>query len=148
MQKRKRDSKRGVMSVVGATVASVIEQYGFDQTGTASGLMGGWCVEWENTEFIVQAAQDRAGDAVGICVGSKLRRRPRAHMRGPWSLGHLRGYLDGTTNHFAFKLVDDQLVWFEQNIDRLLDSSLLNSDELNTWAVNASRRMFEQKPRL
>jgi len=146
MPKQNRDSDVNV-SVVASTVDSIVGQYGFDQTNAISSSMGGWCSQWENAEFIVQVSQDRSGDVVSICLGSKLRRRPRAHLRGPWSLGHLRGYLDEMANHFIFDQVNDQLVWFEQNVDRLLDSTMLNSDELNKWAVNASRQMFGQKTR-
>lgn len=65
-------------------------------------------------------------------------------MRGPWSLSHLRGYLDGGQDHHIFGTVQEQFVWLEANIDRLLDTTFLNSDELNIWAVDASRRMFGQ----
>jgi hypothetical protein len=106
--------------------------------------MGAWWVSMETTEFIVTASQDRPDDVLGICIGSKVRRKPRAQMRGPWSLGHLRGFLDGNRDHFRFASGRDQLNWLQANIEQLLNTEFLNSDELNAWAVSASRRMFGQ----
>ncbi|HVW01375.1 MAG TPA: hypothetical protein VHB77_13575, partial [Planctomycetaceae bacterium] len=81
-------------------------------------------------------------DAIHICVGSRIRPKPRAHMRGPWSLSHLRGYLDGNPGHFIFDDISEQIAWFRANIAKLLQTSLLNSDELNKWACEAARRRF------
>ncbi|MGZ0164694.1 MAG: hypothetical protein ACKVII_12280 [Planctomycetales bacterium] len=112
-----------------------------------SSAMGGWYVGWENSEFVASASQDRSGDVLAICIGSRIRRRPRAQMRGPWSLSHLRGHLEGTPDHYIFESAEDQITWLESNLDRLLNSSFLNSDELNAWAVNASRRRYGQRSR-
>ena len=100
----------------------------------------------ESSEFVVFAFQDRADDILTICVGSRMRRKPRAHMRGPWSLGHLRGFIDGFYDHYIFESPTEQLDWLQANIGKLLNTPFLNSDELNTWAVKASRRMFGPKP--
>lgn len=132
------------------SIDRVVSRFNLHRTEPSSAdfsTMGGWYVGWENSEFVLTASQDRSGDVLSICVGSKIRRRPRAHMRGPWSLGHLRGYLEETPGHYIFESVEDQIGWLEANLDRLLDTSFLNSDELNAWAVNASRRRFGQRSR-
>jgi len=108
--------------------------------------MGGWLFEMESPEFLIVASQDRTDDVLGICLASKIRRKPSAPMRGPWSLGHLRAYIDGLRDHYRFANAADQLAWLETNLTCLLDTSLLNSDDLNEWALEASRRMFGHKP--
>ena len=125
----------------------MFEQYGFANATTGDYTMGGWWFRMETDQFILTADQHRSGDVLGICVGSKIRRKPRAHMRGPWSLHHLRGYLDGASDHYRFDTPREQLDWLQANIKGLLDTSLLNSDDLNKWAVKASRRMFGQDPK-
>ena len=105
--------------------------------------MGEWFVHYENSEFILGISKDR-GDHIGIELGSKIRRKPKAQMRGPWSMGHLRGYLEGKKDHFKFEDVGEEASWLEDNETELFNSSLLNSDGLNQWAVIASRRLFCQ----
>ena len=100
---------------------------------------------FENTEFIVGLGQDRIGYA-DIELGSKIRRKLRAHIRGPWSISHLRGYLEGRKDHYAFTSLAEEAAWFEKNDKTLFDSSFLNSDELNQWAIKASRMLFRQDP--
>ena len=109
--------------------------------------MGGWCAEYLTDEFRVIASQDRTGDVVSICVGSRIRRKPAAQMRGPWSLSHLRGHLDGSLVHYIFGCVEDQIDWFHDNVTEILQTPLLNSDHLNQWSVDASRRLFGQPVR-
>jgi hypothetical protein len=121
-------------------LAKVIRRYHLDLTNSATGPMGAWQVKLESSEFIVCAGRDRGDEVGGITVGSKIRRRPRAQMRGPWSLCHLRGYLDDMKDYYLFQGLEEQASWLEQNADELFDSTLLNSDDLNSWAVNASRR--------
>lgn len=103
--------------------------------------MGEWYVRYENNEFIVGIWQDRSG-YVAIELGSKIRRKPKSHMRGPWSLSHLRGYLEGSKVHFDFQSPKEEAEWFENNENKLFDSSFLNSDDLNKWAVKASKRLW------
>jgi len=130
--------------LITATLKKVLHSYGFTETEDSNGSMGGWFFQTESDLFIVTAGQDRSGDGVGICVGSKKRRKPRAHMRGPWSLSHLRGYIDENADHFMFDNADDQIGWLKSNLQTILDTEFLNSDELNNWAVKASRRLFGQ----
>jgi len=103
--------------------------------------MGEWYAYYENSEFVLGISQDR-GDYIGIDLGSKIRRKPGAQMRGPWSMSHLRGYLDGKKGHFKFKNIREEVSWLEENEMGLFDTSLLNSDGLNQWAVKASRKRF------
>ena len=85
-------------------IQEILRPYGFVETEDGNFSLGDRWFQIESDEFVVTAGQDRAGDVVGLCVGSKKRRIPRAYMRGPWSLSHLRGYLDG--NAARFMLVD------------------------------------------
>ena len=103
--------------------------------------MGEWYVYYENAEFILGVSQDRGG-FTSIELGSKKRIRPGAHMRGPWSMSHLRGYLERIKDHYKFSSIKSEALWLESNLNLLFDSNLLNSDELNTWTVEASRRLF------
>ena len=123
---------------------NIISNYSLKLCKHDISAMGEWYVYFENTEFIVGIGQDRSGHA-DIELGSKLRRKPRAHMRGPWSMSHLRGFIDGCRDHYMFTTLDEEASWFENNDKLLFDSSFLNSDELNKWAVKASRRLFGQK---
>lgn len=129
-----------------SAVMRIMEPRGFTQCGVyppTSSSMTAWAYYAETDEYKLEIERDRGG-RIGIHVGSKVRRKPRAHMRGPWSLSHLRGYLDGSVDHFIFADVDDQIRWLQDNIESILDTTVLNSDELNKWAVTASRRMFGQ----
>ena len=99
-------------------------------------------MDFRSDELIVSASQDRAGDGISICVGSLIRRAPRKHMRGPWSLSHLHGFLHNSRVHYRFASIADEIDWFRDSLHQLLDSDLLNSDGLNDWAVTASRLMF------
>ncbi|MBU1427168.1 MAG: hypothetical protein KKH12_14640 [Gammaproteobacteria bacterium] len=103
--------------------------------------MGEWYVYFENPEFVLGISKDR-GDYIGIDLGSKIRRKPRAQMRGPWSMSHLRAYIEGKKEHFKFKNIQEEVSWLEEHEMELFDTSLLNSDELNQWAVKVSRRLF------
>ena len=66
----------------------------------------------------------------------------RAHIRGPWSMSHLRGYSEGIQNHYKFKSINEEATWLESNDKQLFDNSFLNSNELNKWAAKASGRLF------
>lgn len=120
----------------------ILDPYQFELVESSTGGMGAWAVRFESVEFVVTASQDRSGEVPGICFGSRSRRKPRAQLRGPWSLSHLRGFIDGSLDHYRFTDANEQLGWLEENIDRVLCSEFLNSNELNSWAVRASRRMF------
>ena len=105
--------------------------------------MGEWYIYYENSEFILDISQDRS-ERVTLSLGSKVRRKPRAQLRGPWSMSHLKGYLDGGKDHYLFESTEEEICWVEKNENQLFDSSFLNSDALNQWAVKASRRLFGQ----
>lgn len=127
----------------------IVETHGFTESGSyppTPDSMTAWAYCAETDEFKLEIQRDRGGH-IGIYVGSKVRRNPRAHMRGPWSLSHLHGYLDGDADHFIFVDTDDQIRWLKNNLKTILDTSFLNSDALNNWAVKASRRLFGQDPR-
>lgn len=105
--------------------------------------MGEWFVTLENNEFTIVVSRDRGGYEA-IEIGAKERPRPRSQKR-QWSLSHLKGFLEKRTNHYPFKNLEDQIAWLEENEEKLLDATLLNSDELNEWAVKASQRLFRQR---
>lgn len=105
--------------------------------------MGEWYVVLENDQFTILVTRDR-GNHESIEIGSKVRPRPRAHKR-QWSLSHLRGFLEGGKDHYSFKNLADQVAWLGENEEKLLDVSLLNSDEMNKWAVKASQRLFRPR---
>ena len=127
-----------------ATVQEILRPYGFNESSEGCYAMGGWWFRAENDEFTVTVDQHRSGDAFAISVGSKSRPKPRAHMRGPWTLSHHRGFLDGNADHYLFSDSDAQTRWLKDNLDAILSTDFLNSDDLNKWAVKASRRMFHQ----
>ncbi len=106
--------------------------------------MGEWYVNFENNEFVVTVSQDRGGSTC-IELGSKKRIRPKAHIRGPWSLSHLKGYMEGSKDHYRFTNIEEQVEWFVSHNKQLFDSSFLNADNLNQWSVKASRRLFGQE---
>ena len=125
-------------------LGSIISRHSLKIAKHDISAMGEWYVYFENADFIVGIGQDRIGHAE-IELGSKLRRKPRAHMRGPWSMSHLRGFIDGCKDHYMFITLGEEASWFDNNDKILFDSNFLNSDELNKWAVKASRRLLGQK---
>lgn len=131
-----------------AAVDALLRPHGFvvlTKHGPDPDHMGGWFAEFQTGEFRVIVSQDRTGDVVSICIGSRVRPKAGTHMRGPWSLSHLRGYLDGGSDQYIFSRVEDQIAWLCENLSTVLQSSLLNSDKLNQWSVHASRRLFGKK---
>lgn len=141
-----RDKATIELNMVEAELSRLLARWGLVVVGReTSGTMGAWSVRWESVEFVVDLSRDRIGEMGWISIGSMLRRKPRSHRRGPWSLSHLRGYLDQQPDHYLFTGLREQLDWYRENEHRLLNSSLLNSDELNAWAIQASRRMFSER---
>jgi len=122
-------------------VKKPITSFGLQLVKHDISAMGEWYVYFENADFILGVSQDRSG-FTSIELGSRKRIRPRAHMRGPWSMSHLRGFLEGSKDHYKFTDIDSEALWLENNQDQLFDIKLLNSDKLNQWSVEASRRLF------
>lgn len=128
------DTLRALLAPHGFTLHS------FDKPDRES--MGGWHMDFRSADLTVAASQDRSGDGISICVGSLTRRAPQKHMRGPWSLSHLHGFLHNSRVHHRFESIADEIDWFRDALHQLLDRNLLNSDELNDWAVSATRFLF------
>lgn len=129
-----------------SAVMKIVEPFGFDESKVyppSPRSMTAWLYTAESDEFKIEISRDRGG-LVSIAIGSRVRRRPRAHMRGPWSLSHLRAYLEGDVDHYKFSDFQKEISWLKENLERILNTSFLNSDELNEWAVNASLGMFDQ----
>jgi hypothetical protein len=134
------------VSFANRLIQNVIARHSLQIIEHSKSSMGEWYVRYENKEFLLDVWQDRSG-YLGIELGSKIRRRPRAHMRGPWSMSHLRGYLDKGNDYYIFGSPEEEASWLDKNDNKLFNSSFLNSDELSKWAVKASRRQFGQDPK-
>ncbi len=109
--------------------------------------MGASYVRYESDEFALAVSRERGGQPIAIALGSKVRRRPRAHMRGPWWLSILRGYLDGERDQYSFESAEAEADWLRANEATLFDTAFLNGEPLHSWAVAASRRMFGRRAR-
>lgn len=127
-------------------ISGLLSRHSLQITQHDKSAMGEWYIYYESSEFILDISRDRS-ERVSISLGSKIRRKPRAQLRGPWSMSHLKGYLDGGQDHYLFESTEEEIHWLEKNEPQLFDSSFLNSDELNKWAVKASRRLFGQDPK-
>ena len=126
-------------------LGDIVSRYDFVvSTEETHGSMGEGHAVLENAEFWITIERDRGGSPEWIIVGPKARPRPGAHMRS-WSLSHIRGFLDGLDDHYRFQNLEDQCAWFEENHEQVLDVDLLNSDSLQRWAVQASKRLFGKK---
>ncbi|MBM3147123.1 MAG: hypothetical protein FJ000_04420 [Actinobacteria bacterium] len=122
-------------------VGDVAAHRGLRLAAADCSAMGEWLVRYEGSGFVLAVARDRGG-LVSIALGSTLRPRPGAQLRGPWSLAHLRGFLGGLPGHYRFAGPQAEADWLRKNEATLFDPALLNGDALREWAVAASRRMF------
>lgn len=104
----------------------------------------GAVVRLESDEFVVDIVRDRGQE--WIVVGTKVRREPHAHLQS-WPLGHIVAYLDGAADPYGVCDLEREANWLADREEDILDSALINSEELNHWAVQASRRLFGQNCR-
>jgi len=116
-------------------IQEILRPYGFTETIEGCYTNCGWFLQTESEEFIVTAGQDRSGDVFTIRVGSKKAQMSDTDEHFPWPLSHLRGYLAGLNGQYEFKSSVEQLRWFGRHVNELLDSTLLNSEELNSWVT-------------
>jgi hypothetical protein len=86
--------------------------------------------------------QDRANGLVAISAGDTTRCHHGAQVRGPWSLGHLRGFPENNQEYHIVHNSLEPLKWFEAYFAELLESSFLSSDDLNRGPVQTSPRLF------
>jgi hypothetical protein len=107
---------------------------GDDQTNS----FGAW-VRLESEEFVVGVVRDRGQE--WITVGTKVRPKPRAPLRS-WPLAHVVAYLDGAANPYPISDLETEANWLTRRAGETLDTTLINSEGLNRWAVRASRRLF------
>jgi hypothetical protein len=57
-------------------------------------------------------------------------------------------YLDGAVVPHPLCGLEIQAVWLIRRPVEILDTTLINSEELNRWAARASRRLFgQERPR-
>lgn len=120
----------------------VIATQNLDVIDYSKSQMGEWWIKFENLEFIVVFEKDRGGFK-SISIGSKKRIKPGAHLRGTWSIQHLKGFLENLETQAKFNTFGDQIAWLEENLDKLFDSALLNSDDLNKWSIQSSKTLFK-----
>ena len=132
--------QKSLLSFVNHQLGNFIVRHNFVVGNEEKGSMGEASLRLDNPEFWIEIIRDRGGYA-DIAIGCKIRPRPRAHLRW-WPLGHFRGYLEDHKDHYIFSGLEDQARWLEEHEKRLLDSSLLYSQELHRWAVNTSRRRW------
>jgi hypothetical protein len=120
-----------------------IERRGF-AVDHDEGPMGEAWVRLQDDEFVVTAFRDRGGFE-WFTVGTKVRPRPRAHLRS-FLLERLVSYLDGGQDPNPTADLETQARWLVERQGRILDSAFLNSEDLNFWNLNAARLLFGQKP--
>lgn len=106
----------------------------------AASAMGDWFLDFENVEFTLQILHNRSGGEY-IEIGSKIRSKPRAHIKS-WSLGFIRGYLEGQPKDYVFESLKRESEWLVENENRIFDHALLNSAQLNSWAVKRSNNLL------
>lgn len=139
----------GEMGSVATRLMSIVRPHGFviaEVFPLTSKSMGSWWFIAESEEFQIVAGRERGGP-ITVEVASRVRRKPRAHMRGPWALSQLRGFREGKPDHLNFANVEEEMLWLERHLESILVTSFLNCDELQEWAVKASRRRDGQDHR-
>ncbi len=102
--------------------------------------MGEWYVTAGNDGYTVIISSDRGGREY-LEIQTKTRAKKGAPLRS-WSIGHLRGFLEGGEKHYIFDSLADQLSWVESRESDLFDNALLNSDELRKWSAQAARKFL------
>ena len=122
----------------------LIERRGFT-VESDEGTMGEAWVRLQSEEFFVEVYRDRGGRE-WITIGSKVRPKPRAHLRN-FLLSRSSSYLDGKLDPNPKIDLEAEAGWLLANQDVILDSSFINSEDLRLWNVDAARVLFGQKPR-
>tara|TARA_R110002072_G_scaffold302161_1_gene484194 strand:+ start:3467 stop:3886 length:420 start_codon:yes stop_codon:yes gene_type:complete len=119
---------------------------GFECVGMSDDQSSGFgaAVDFENDTFRISISRDRGFESIEI--HAKARPRPRAHLRS-WSMSHILGFLDGGPDHADVATLEIAAAALIQRADEVLDVSMINSDEMSTWANIASRRLLGQTPR-
>jgi hypothetical protein len=125
-------------------LGQLIERRGFTVESDEASMGDAW-VRLQSEEFVVDVCRDRGG-LEWITVGSKVRPRPRAHLRS-FLLCRLISYLDRKfdPNHrIEFEAAAE---WLLVHQDLILNSAFINAEDLRAWDVDAARLLFCQKPR-
>lgn len=108
--------------------------------------MGEEVVQLDCHEFEVLIRRDRWTNPIEwIEVGSKIRPRPHAPLRR-YLLCRVIAYRYGSDPDHAGDL-EAEARWLIDHEEEILDSALLNAEELRLWNVDAARVMLGQKPR-
>src|SRR3954470_23754047 len=115
-----------------------LEDHGFDVAAgdDQANPFGAWA-RLESEEFVIGVVRDRGQE--WFTVGSKVRPKPRAPRRH-WPLGHIVAYLDGAAGPYPVSGLELEAGWLVRRAGEILDSTLLNSEGLRRWSVEASRR--------
>jgi hypothetical protein len=122
----------------------LIARHGFTVASFGPSSMGEEAVRLDSEEFTVKIYRDRGGSE-WITVGSKVRPKARAPLRN-YLLCRLIAFRDGSEPNPACDL-KAEAKWLADHADVVLDSALINSEELRSWNVDAARVMLGEKPR-
>jgi hypothetical protein len=106
--------------------------------------MGEEVVELDSKEFKVPIRRDR-GRNEWIEIGTKLGPRPRARLRS-YLLARLIAYHEGSEPNTECDL-EAEACWLMNHEEKVLDSSLINAEDMRLWNADAARAQFGQKPR-
>ena len=124
----------------------LISRHGFTVASTGPSSMGDEEVQLDSEEFTVTINRDRGGSE-WIVVGSKVRPKARAPLRS-YLLCRLIAFRNGSEPHpVRHRGLKAEARWLVDHADLILDSALINSEELRLWNADAARVMFGQKPR-
>jgi hypothetical protein len=129
---------------VNRCLGQLIERRGFT-VESKEGSMGEARVRLHSEEFVVDVYRDRGGWE-WITVGSKIRPRPRAHLR-TFLLCRLIAYLDRRLDPNPRIEFEAEAEWLTVHQDIIFNSAFINEEDLRDWDVDAARVLFGQKPR-
>jgi hypothetical protein len=122
----------------------LISRHGFTVASFGPSSMGEEAVRLDSDEFTVTISRDRGGGE-WITVGSKVRPKARAPLRS-YLLCRLIAFRNGSEPNPLCDL-EAEARWLVDHEEVILDSALINSEELRLWNADAARVMFGQKPR-
>ena len=106
--------------------------------------MGEEAVQFDSEEFRVTISRDRGGNE-WIAVGSKVRPRARAPLRS-YLLCRFIAFRNGSDPNPRCDL-ESEARWLVDHEEVILDSAMINSEELRLWNADGARIMFGARPR-
>jgi hypothetical protein len=137
-------TSESLLERVNRCLGQLIERRGFSVESDERSMGEAW-VRLQSEEFVVDVCRDRGGSE-WITVGSKVRPRPRAHLR-TFLLSRLISYLDGKLDPNHTIEFEAAAEWLLVHQDLIFNSAFINAEDLRDWDVDAARVLFGQKPR-